>query len=272
MFPPWGGRLRAPNKPSVTSCTSAGGAASGPRRRSRFAIWTGFVPGASAPSRRAIRRRSASRWSDSSHPPWVFRRRPSWSRRNRVPTIRISMGEEGCRWNLFAFGQRSPCSSLRSSRAPPGRDVTIPIDAPCRALVGPSRARGPAGQLDRLRGVLRALLRRTGYLECVERWGGDDGPDDAIENLTDWPILHALGAPDSILRMYKKAWEGHLRQYTRRRRRCAVRPRRHVLQGVPRHVRLAPQRGGPHRLQPARLSDPRDPKLRQRIPATLAFT
>jgi hypothetical protein len=53
-----------------------------------------------------------------------------------------------------------------------------------------------------------------GYLECVERWGGDDGPDDAIENVADWPILHALGAPDSILHMYKKAWEGHLRQYT----------------------------------------------------------
>ena len=56
-----------------------------------------------------------------------------------------------------------------------------------------------------------------GFLECVERWGGDDGPDDAIENLTDWPILHALGAPDTILRLYEKAWEGHLRQYTRAR-------------------------------------------------------
>ncbi|MCI0682871.1 MAG: hypothetical protein L0Y71_12280 [Gemmataceae bacterium] len=53
-----------------------------------------------------------------------------------------------------------------------------------------------------------------GWLLCVERWGGDDGPDDAIENLTDWPILHALGGADDILRMYKKAWEGHLRQYT----------------------------------------------------------
>ena len=53
-----------------------------------------------------------------------------------------------------------------------------------------------------------------GYLQCVERWGGDDGPDDAIENVADWPILHALGAPNSILHMYKKAWEGHLRQYT----------------------------------------------------------
>jgi hypothetical protein len=53
-----------------------------------------------------------------------------------------------------------------------------------------------------------------GWLLCVERWGGDDGPDDAIENCTDWPILHALGASDEILRLYKKAWEGHLRQYT----------------------------------------------------------
>src|ERR1051325_10755788 len=51
-----------------------------------------------------------------------------------------------------------------------------------------------------------------GYLLCVERWGGDDGPDDAIENCTDWPILHALGAPEIILKLYKKAWEGHLRQ------------------------------------------------------------
>lgn len=53
-----------------------------------------------------------------------------------------------------------------------------------------------------------------GYLLCVERWGGDDGPDDAIENCTDWPILHALGAPDSIRDLYTRAWEGHLRQYT----------------------------------------------------------
>ncbi len=53
-----------------------------------------------------------------------------------------------------------------------------------------------------------------GYLECVERWGGDDGPDDAIENVNDWPLLHALGAPDSILHLYKAAWEGHLRQFT----------------------------------------------------------
>ena len=55
---------------------------------------------------------------------------------------------------------------------------------------------------------------QRGYLQCVERWGGLDGPDDAIENLRDWPTLHALGAPDVIHEMYRKAWEGHLLQYT----------------------------------------------------------
>ena len=58
-----------------------------------------------------------------------------------------------------------------------------------------------------------------GYLQCVERWGGDDGPDDAIENVNDWPLLHALGAPDTILHLYEGAWEGHLRQYTQARTR-----------------------------------------------------
>lgn len=53
-----------------------------------------------------------------------------------------------------------------------------------------------------------------GFLLCVERWGGDDGPDDAMENCNDWPILHALGASDSVYQMYRKAWEGHLRQFT----------------------------------------------------------
>jgi hypothetical protein len=53
-----------------------------------------------------------------------------------------------------------------------------------------------------------------GYLLCVPRWGGDDGPDDAIENLADWPVLHALGGAGEVAEMYKLGWEGHLRQYT----------------------------------------------------------
>ena len=33
-----------------------------------------------------------------------------------------------------------------------------------------------------------------GYLQCVVRWGANDGPDDAFENFNRWPELHALGA------------------------------------------------------------------------------
>ena len=54
----------------------------------------------------------------------------------------------------------------------------------------------------------------SGYLLCVPRWGGDDGPDDAAENLLNWTMLHALGASDVVLELYKRGWEGHLQQYT----------------------------------------------------------
>ena len=53
-----------------------------------------------------------------------------------------------------------------------------------------------------------------GYMRCVPRWGGDDGPDDAIENLTNWPILYALGGPDTLLEMCHHAQDGHIQQYT----------------------------------------------------------
>ena len=46
------------------------------------------------------------------------------------------------------------------------------------------------------------------------RWGGDDGPDDAIENVNDWPHVYALGGDAVLKEMYEKAYEGHVRQYT----------------------------------------------------------
>ncbi|MCZ6636394.1 MAG: hypothetical protein O7G87_23590, partial [bacterium] len=39
-------------------------------------------------------------------------------------------------------------------------------------------------------------------------------PDDAIENLTGWSLLHTLGGSQQILDHYKQAGEGHLLQYT----------------------------------------------------------
>ena len=51
-----------------------------------------------------------------------------------------------------------------------------------------------------------------GFLLTDLRWGANDGPDDAIENVNRWPQLYALGGADNILTMYKKVYEGHVRQ------------------------------------------------------------
>jgi hypothetical protein len=53
-----------------------------------------------------------------------------------------------------------------------------------------------------------------GYFRCVERWGGNDGPDDVMETFHSWPLLHALGGDANVLDLYRKIWEGHLRQFT----------------------------------------------------------
>ena len=53
-----------------------------------------------------------------------------------------------------------------------------------------------------------------GYMLCVPRWGGDDGPDDAIENLTGWPLLYMMGGPENLLNRCNLAQDGHIRQYT----------------------------------------------------------
>lgn len=105
-----------------------------------------------------------------------------------------------------------------------------------------------------------------GYLECVERWGGDDGPDDAIENLSDWPLLHALGAADDILAMVKKAWEGHLRQYTAARTTEVPFARDGMYyREFPVMFDWLHNGEGLTVFNLLGLSDPRDPRLRERI-------
>ena len=89
--------------------------------------------------------------------------------------------------------------------------IRTPQSPPTWALLQRELLRANA---EACRGFFERYFDQRGYLLCVERWGGDDGPDDAIENCLHWPILHALGADDVVLRLYKKAWEGHLRQFT----------------------------------------------------------
>ena len=93
-------------------------------------------------------------------------------------------------------------------------EVKNPMPPPAWAVLQRELLRA---NVDACRKFYRRYFDERGYLLCVPRWGADDGPDDAIENVADWPLLHALGGADDILTMYKHVWEGHLRQYTEAR-------------------------------------------------------
>ena len=54
---------------------------------------------------------------------------------------------------------------------------------------------------------------RRHHLQAFERWGANDGPDDAIEHVNDWPLLHAIGGSEEVLRLYRAVQEGHYEQY-----------------------------------------------------------
>jgi acetyl esterase/lipase len=94
-------------------------------------------------------------------------------------------------------------------------DVVVRIDAPMKP---PRWAQLERQLLDDNLAACREFYHKyiddRGYLQCVVRWGANDGADDAPENFNRWPELHALGADDQILQMYLKGWEGHLKQYT----------------------------------------------------------
>jgi hypothetical protein len=90
-------------------------------------------------------------------------------------------------------------------------DLAIPLPPPTWALLERELIKANAEACEQF---FARYFDGRGFLRCVERWGGDDGPDDAIENLTHWPILYALGAPETVRQLYTKGWEGHLRQYT----------------------------------------------------------
>ncbi|MDA1280033.1 MAG: hypothetical protein O3B95_08330 [Chloroflexi bacterium] len=89
--------------------------------------------------------------------------------------------------------------------------LNTPAQPPMWALLERELIKAQTAACER---IFDRYFDERGYLMCVPRWGGNDGSDDAIENLAGWPVLHALGAPDSILKMYKLGWEGHLLQYT----------------------------------------------------------
>jgi hypothetical protein len=92
--------------------------------------------------------------------------------------------------------------------------VDTPMAPPAWALAERELLRAGANGVD---AFFHRYFDERGYLQCVERWGGNDGPDDATENLNTWTLLYALGADESVQRYYKRAWEGHIQQYTEAR-------------------------------------------------------
>jgi len=96
--------------------------------------------------------------------------------------------------------------------AQPALTLAAPMDAPEWALLQRELLRA---HTDACVAFFRRYFNQaTGWLETTERFGGDDGPDDAIENVNDWPHLYALGGDPVIKAMYTKAYEGHVRQYS----------------------------------------------------------
>ena len=96
-------------------------------------------------------------------------------------------------------------------------DGEVEITTPGGAPLGAAGAAVAEAQSEACERFYPRYFDERGYLLCVPRWSGDDGPDDALENVLNWTALHALGADERVLTLYKRALEGHLRQYTEAR-------------------------------------------------------
>jgi hypothetical protein len=98
-----------------------------------------------------------------------------------------------------------------SRAAEPALAIDTPMPAPAWALLERQLLRANSAAAERF---AAKYLDERGYLLHTPRWGTlNDGPDDAIETFYNWTLLHALGGSDSVLSLYKKALDGHLRQY-----------------------------------------------------------
>src|SRR5688572_9315066 len=102
-------------------------------------------------------------------------------------------------------------SCIVSAAAPAPINIDTPMPAPAWARL---ERQILAAAVPACREFFQKYYDDRGYLQAFLRWGANDGPDDAFENFNRWPELHALGADDEILRLYLKAHEGMIRQYS----------------------------------------------------------
>ena len=114
------------------------------------------------------------------------------------------------RFRAVCAGSIALCGLAFPSLANPRIVIDTPMPPPAWALM--ERALIDANS-EAVEAFAEKYLNERGYLLHTPRWGTLDGPDDAIETFYNWTLLHALGGSDSVLRLFKKAQEGHLRQY-----------------------------------------------------------
>ncbi len=105
----------------------------------------------------------------------------------------------------------SGCATAPAGKPAPVISITTPMAAPEWATLerqllaegGPACAE-----------FYQKYFDDRGYLQCVIRWGADDGADDAFENFNHWPELYALGGGGEIKTLFLKGHEGLINQYT----------------------------------------------------------
>lgn len=102
------------------------------------------------------------------------------------------------------------CALCANCLGQPTLVVSSPMTPPAWALMERDLLRFNSLACERF---AERYLDERGYLLHTPRWGTLDGPDDAIETFFNWTLLHALGGSDSVLQLYKKAQEGHWKQY-----------------------------------------------------------
>ncbi|MCE7796751.1 hypothetical protein LWE61_09290 [Sphingobium sufflavum] len=74
-----------------------------------------------------------------------------------------------------------------------------------------------ATQLDAATAFHDRYFNARHEIQAFLRWGANDGPDDAIEAINDWPYLYLAGADDRLLTLARAVQEAHFAQYSRAR-------------------------------------------------------
>ncbi len=89
-------------------------------------------------------------------------------------------------------------------------EITTPMNPPGWALLERELMRANSRACEEFAAT---YLDERGYFLHTARWGTVDGCEDVMDSFTNWPVLYSLGASESVLKLFKKALEGHYRQF-----------------------------------------------------------